>query len=123
MAVETVHGSIELAAEEPPGMRGFPLEHSIPGTGPFQLLRPLSPIAFGIPTGPLIHVGALDVGLSRELGRGREAPLLVEEGFDPFSRHNSDIKEEEGSLASCAVPLALRQAGSVRRLTRSWTTS
>jgi hypothetical protein len=29
------------------------------------------------------------VGLSRELGRGREAPLLVEEGFDPFSRHNS----------------------------------
>ena len=89
VAVEAIHRDVELAAEEPLGVWGLPFQHAVPWVDPFELLRPVRPITFRISSGALVGAGVVDMGLLPELvGRG-EAALLVEEGFDPFSRHDS----------------------------------
>jgi hypothetical protein len=89
MAVEAVHGCVELAAEKPLSMRGFPFEDLTPGVHPLELSGPVGPITFWIFASVFVGPGIAHVRLGFEGSGGREAPLLVEEGFDPFSRHNS----------------------------------
>ena len=88
VAVETIHRGVELASEEPLRMRRLPLQHPIPRATPLQLLRPVRPISFRVPPRALVRAGVAHVGLGFEgVGRG-EPPLLVEECFDPVSRHS-----------------------------------
>ena len=117
VAVQAVHRRVELAAEEPLGVRRLPLQHAVPRSYPFELLRPVRPITFRICPGAVVGAGVMHVCLLLELiGRG-EAALLVEEGFDPVSRHSSGILRKRGTLASCAAPFGMRQGAGVSRLT------
>ena len=66
MSVETIHRHVELAPQEPFGVRWLPLQHAVPRTAPFQLLRPVRPITFRVPPRPFIGRGVPHVGLSFE---------------------------------------------------------
>ena len=109
VAVEAVRGGVELPTQKPLGVRRLPLEHAIPRTDPFELLGPVRPVTFGIATRPLIRGLVAHVGCSPKILRRGEAALLVEEGFDAVGRHVPEDIKEEGSLASCAARLAMRQ--------------
>ena len=88
MPVEAIHRCVELAAQEPFRVRWLPLQHAIPRPAPFQLLRPVRPITFRVLPGAVVRHGVPHVGLGFEGFGRREAPLLVEERFDPVSRHD-----------------------------------
>src|SRR6266699_2519417 len=62
-----------------------------PAGSPSQIsaTRPLRPVSFRVPPGALVRRGVAHMGLSFEGVRGSETPLLVEESFDPVSRHAS----------------------------------
>jgi hypothetical protein len=89
MPVEAIHRRVELAAEEPLGVRGLPFEHAIPRPAPFELLRPVRPISFRVLLRALVRRDVAHMGMRCEGVGRREAPLFVEQRFDPVSRHGS----------------------------------
>src|SRR5439155_14379143 len=81
MAIEAVVGHVELAADEPLGVRRLPLQRLLPRLEPVELPSALLPELHGIPRGLgvdrlLVHHGVLH----ERLGRGKLA-LLLEERF------------------------------------------
>ena len=82
VAIEAVHGDIELTAVEPLGKGGIPLEDGVPGAIPIELCRLAGPIGLWVSRGPLVDRGVVDVRLSREFGRRREPSLLEKQRLD-----------------------------------------
>src|SRR5438552_3067933 len=80
-----------------------PRDGSIPVASP-SLPSILPGPAGRVPPGALVRRGVAHMGLRCEGVGGSEAPLLVEECFDPVSRVMVRDIKEEGTLASCTAP-------------------
>jgi len=78
VAIEAVHGDIELATAEPLGKGGIPLEHGIPGAIPIELCRFSGPVPLRVSRGLFVDLRVVDICLRREIGRRRK-PSLFEE--------------------------------------------
>src|SRR5687767_1111026 len=76
VAVETVVGCVQLAAYEPFGMRGLPLEHPLPRLEPLELARPFAPEGFGVGRGTIIDTGIGGIGLRAKVVRWFEAAVF-----------------------------------------------
>src|SRR5207249_10767616 len=87
--VETIHRGVEFAAEEPFRVGRLPVEDLGPRTAPLELLRPVRPISFRVPPGALVGCEVAHMRLGLEAVGGRKASLLVEQGFNPVSSHDS----------------------------------
>ena len=82
VAVEAVVGDVELAADEPLGVRRLPLEGLPPRLEPVELPGETLPEPDGVLRGLSVDGGAVDVGALGELLGRRILPLFLEEGLD-----------------------------------------
>ncbi len=108
--VETVHGSVELATDEPLGVGRFPRQHPAPRLHPFELaglpFPELEPVAGGL----LIRAPRAHLGRAAKGGRGRETAGFVQQRVDAI-RHDltlalscrAGVDARVGERLSCAV--------------------
>ena len=76
MAVDAVDADVELAAHEPLGIRGLPIEDLVPRFAPVELLREVGPEPLRVFVGPFVDARVVDVGVPAELlGRFKD-PVL-----------------------------------------------
>ena len=86
VAIEAVGAGVELAADEPLGVRLVPDQHLVPVLEPVERFGLLGPEALGIVLGALPELfvlgQALDVGLGGELRRRRKGAGFLEDAGD-----------------------------------------
>src|SRR5207248_4786370 len=85
MAVDAVGADVELAADEPFGVRFVPLQHAVPAPGPQQRLGLLRPEPLGVVRGALAEALLLGHALDMRGGgegrwRGEGARFLEDAG-------------------------------------------
>src|SRR5580704_15995491 len=88
VAIQTVHGNVELSVAKPPCKRLVPFQRDGKGLDPFQRSRPGSPKRRVIALGFRVDV-CRRVCLSGKLGRRWEASALLEERLDRRRRHET----------------------------------
>src|SRR5581483_3341108 len=86
MAVETVVGDVELAADEPLRVRQLPLHRLPPRLHPRELTRLLLPERDGIALRVAVDGGGRDLRLLGEGLRRGELPPFLEEGLNGLVR-------------------------------------
>src|SRR5579884_1844659 len=99
VAVEAVHGGVELAAHEPLGPGRAPVEHLVPGAKPVELAGPGGPVGLAVGAGLAVGRSVAHVRGSSKCGRRREAALLVEEGVNAVGRVHGDAGRESLTYA------------------------
>ena len=99
--VQAVVGHVQLAADEPLGVRRLPLERLLPGREPVQLARALLPELHRVPRGLGIDRLAIHDGVLHErLGRGK-LTLFPEERFDRKIRFHLRLSHSSPRVVVC----------------------
>ncbi len=79
VAVAAVVAGVDLAADEPPGVRRVPLQRLLPGLEPVQPLGGVLPEADRVLPGPFADLAAAHVGGSPELVRWLQPAALLQQ--------------------------------------------
>jgi hypothetical protein len=83
VAVEAVERDIDEAAREPLGEGEIPIEDGVPGAEPVKVGSDASPEGVGVGEGFIVKIIVLiegfDVGVQREMLRGREQSIFFED--------------------------------------------
>src|SRR6185436_127836 len=82
MPIEAVGGDVDLAADEPLGIRRIPLEDFRPRRDPLELLRETGPEGFGILRGSRVDGGIVDERAGAKFVGRSEAAILFEKSLD-----------------------------------------
>ncbi len=99
VAIDAVDARVDLAADEPPGVRRLPLEDAIPRPHPLQLGREPRPERFGVRVRRPVRVWIGDVRGAPPAVRRREAAILLKERVDfGLMRHPGYIIGAGGSV-------------------------
>src|SRR5688572_30674157 len=86
MTVDAIDAGVQGAAEKPPGVRRFPLEHARPRRGPLELRGEVRPEAFGIGVGARVDRIIAHVRVGTKRGRGFERAIFLEQIGDVSKR-------------------------------------
>src|SRR6266404_2003114 len=101
MPVEAIVRGVDLAADEPPGVRRVrPVQHLRPPLEPVERFRLLGPEGVRVLVGPggqPVALGGVDVRLLDELRRRRELAGLLQDAGD-IRRGHTGTRNADGTL-------------------------
>src|SRR5256885_5616947 len=107
VTVEAVVRDVQLAADEPLGVGGLPLERLLPRLEPVEVTGPLFPESDEVLPRLGVDRGRLDQRILHERLRRRELPVLAEQGLDRnvlrLFRH-SQTPQREWRRSQSSVP-------------------
>ena len=104
MAVEAVVGGVELAADEPLGEGGLPVQHGVPLLEPVQFFGQAGPESGGILGGAVVDGGVGEIGGGGESGGRREAAFFLQQGVDAAGGFNHGVFLLAGGGGGVAGP-------------------
>src|SRR5207253_2004881 len=117
VTVEAVVCDVQLAADEPLGVGGLPLERLLPRLEPVEVTGPLFPESDEVLPRLGVDRGRLDQRILHERLRRRELPVLAEQGLDRnvlrLFRHRQ-TPQREWRRSQSSVPIIAASGGNSR---------